>query len=52
MKLILSSDVERFLRNSILTEQDLIDKMEKLSITEKDIEERMYGVFTYIPGDN
>ena len=32
MKLILSSDVERFLRNSILTEQDLIDKMNELFV--------------------
>ncbi|MBE3579040.1 MAG: hypothetical protein IMW83_04080 [Caldanaerobacter subterraneus] len=30
MRLILSSDVKRFLRNSILTEQDLINKMNEL----------------------
>ncbi|KHO63150.1 hypothetical protein THYS13_12600 [Thermoanaerobacter sp. YS13] len=30
MRLILSSDVKRFLRNSILTEQDLTNKMNEL----------------------
>jgi hypothetical protein len=30
MRLILSPDVKRFLRNSILTEQDLINKMNEL----------------------
>ena len=39
------------MRFMLIINQNIKDKMEKLSITEKDIEERMCEVFTYIPED-